>query len=384
MKDFRKFFLLDRNVVYLNHGSFGACPKPVFAEYQRWQQKLELQPVDFFTTVLPREMAAVRRTLAGFIKAPAQCVALIPNATFGVNALARSLALQPGDEILTTDHEYGACDKVWQFTIQKTGARYVRVAIPAPFESPDSCVERIWRGVTPRTRVIFMSHITSPTACIFPVGQICARARKARIITIIDGAHCPGQIPLDLGRLGPDFYTGNAHKWLCTPKGSAFLYARRDAQHLVEPLIISWGWGEERQFSVRNDFLDYFYWTGTNDYAAYLSIPAAIRFQQEHDWPQVTAQCHRLLGRALAAIEDLTGFPSMYSSDSLYRQMAIVRIPAYKNSALLKKKLIGDYRIEIPVIAWNNQLFLRLSVQCYTTDSDIEKLTDAIRSIFRL
>lgn len=239
----KSHFLLDPGVIFLNHGSFGAAPRPVFEAYQRWQLRLERQPVKFLARELLAELHSSRRVLGQFLGAGEDNLVFIPNATYGVNLVARSLGLKPGEEILTTDHEYGACDNIWKFIAKKTGARIVRRQIPLPVSSSSEIVEQLWKGVTPRTRLIFLSHITSPTALRMPVRAICARARKAGILTLIDGAHAPGQIPLNLSRLGADFYTGNCHKWLLAPKGSAFLHVQPERQQLIEPLIVSWGWG---------------------------------------------------------------------------------------------------------------------------------------------
>ena len=238
----------------------------------------------------------------------------VPNATIGINTVARSLRLEPGDEILATDHEYGAIDHTWQFICAKTGAKYIRHPIALPVTTPEDFVESLWSQVTQRTKVISISHITSPTALIFPVAEICRRARDAGILTIIDGAHVPGQIPLDLTAIDADFYSGNFHKWLCAPKGAAFLYARREHQPMVEPLVISWGWLPDSTFVTRNQ------WQGTRDITAFLSVPAAIEFQQTHDWDRVRAACHGLASEARGRLAELTGLePNHPDFDRLVR-----------------------------------------------------------------
>ena len=276
-------FLLNPNIIFLNHGSFGACPKPVFEEYQRWQRELERQPVEFLGRRFDDLMHEARSTLADFVGADADEITYVTNATVGLNTVARSLDLRPDDEVLSTDHEYGALDRTWRFLCNKQGAKYIRQPIPVPIKTADDVIEAVWAGVTNRTRVLFMSHITSPTAIIFPIRELIRRARDRGIITIIDGAHAVGQIDLDLHALGADFYSSNCHKWLMSPKGSAFLYARRDVQHLVEPLVVSWGWQSEHPTASR--FIDEQEWQGTRDIAAYLSVPAAIQFFRDHDWP---------------------------------------------------------------------------------------------------
>lgn len=378
--DLKSLFLLDPDVVFLNHGSFGATPRPVFAVYQEWQRRLEWQPVQFLGVELPRYLAEARAPLAALINAAPDDVAYVPNATFAVNVVARSLPLGPEDEVLTTDHEYGACDNVWRCLSQRQGFRYVAQPVDMPASTPTDILAQLWQGVTPRTKVIFLSHITSPTALTLPVAEICARARAANILTVVDGAHALGQIPLDMAALGADFYTSNAHKWLCSPKGSAFLYARPEAQSLLQPLVISWGWGEERPFTYGSNFLDYLQWQGTDDVSAYLTVPAAIAFQTEHDWPAVRRRCHVLVQQALQRINALTGLPPMYPDDAgFYHQMGIAALPRQVDLAAFKTRLYQRHRIEIPCIQWQNRQFIRISIQGYNTQSDVDALLHALR-----
>jgi isopenicillin-N epimerase len=296
--------------------------------------------------------------------------------------VARSLQLGPDDEVLTTNHEYGACDNVWHFLSQKQGFCYVQQPIPLPVVSPEEVVDQLWQGVTPRTRILFISHITSSTAVGFPIVEICRQAREAGILTIIDGAHAPGQVPLDLQVIDPDFYFGNTHKWLCSPKGSAFLYARPDKQPLLEPLVIGWGWGENRTLSFGSDFLDYTQWLGTNDLSAYLSVPAAIKFQEEHNWTAVRQQCHTLLAQAMHRICDLTGLAPIYPDNAgFYHQMATIPLPQLGDMDACKKQLYQVYKIEVPVLAWNGRHFIRVSVQAYNTQSDIDALIEALTKL---
>ena len=374
----KSHFLLDPDIVFLNHGSFGATPRPVFDAYQAWQRRLERQPVQFLVNELPAHLAHARQALGDYLHAPVDDLVFIPNATFGLNIVARSLQLGPGDEVLTTDHEYGACNNVWRFLSQKRGFTYRPVSLPQPITSNQAIVDQLWSHVTPRTKVIFLSHITSATALTLPIADICRRAQAEDILTIIDGAHVPGQLPLNLTQLGADFYFGNAHKWLMSPKGAAFLYARHDRQSLIEPLIVGWGWGEERTLSFGSDFLDYLQWLGTNDLSAYLAVPDAISFQAEHDWPTVRANCHTLLNDALCQIGALTGRSSFYPNDTFYHQMAVARLPHQPDLTTLKTRLYNEHRIEIPCINWQNQHFIRLSIQAYNTPADVDTLLIAL------
>ena len=298
MNDLKASFLLDPTFAYLNHGSFGATPTPVFEAYQRWQRELESQPTEFLGRRHNDLMRiSTRRHWAPSSDALAADLVFTQNATQALNIVARSLSLGPGDEVLTSDHEYGACDRMWRFLSRKSGFTYVRRPIAVPPASRARLVEDFMAGITPRTRVIFMSHITSPTAILLPVEEICRRARELGIITIVDGAHTPGQVPLDLPAIGADFYAANLHKWLCAPKGAGFLYARPEAQHLLEPLVVSWGY--ESETPGDSTFIDQHEWWGTRDLAAFLAVPAAIEFQQKHDWPAVRRDCHALLSGLL-------------------------------------------------------------------------------------
>ena len=375
MEKLKELFLLDPAIHFLNHGSFGACPKEVFEVYQEWQRRLERQPV----LLLGREFAQLQRearqALGAYLNADPDDLVYIPNATHGVNIIARSLPLEPGDEVLATDHEYGACDYTWEFICRKTGAAYRRQPIPLPVRCAEEMVEHFWRGVTQRTRVIYLSHITSPTALRLPVEAICERGRAAGILTVVDGAHAPGQIPLDLRAIGADFYVGNCHKWMLSPKGAGFLYARREAQELVEPLVLSWGYKAEAEFSSGSRFLDYLQWSGTKDPAAALTVPAAVQFMEQHDWSAVRQECHRLLQQALGRIRALTGMEPAYPLEAdLYAQMGIAELPSETDTAELKKKLYAEQRVEVPMIEWNGRKFVRISVQGYNTQEDLEAL----------
>ncbi len=373
----KDLFLLDPDVVFLNHGSFGATPRPVFEKYQQWQRELELQPVEFLGVRLTDLMHAARASLAAYVHTAPDNLVFVSNATTGCNIVARGLALQAGDEILTTDHEYGAMDRMWRFLSKKTGAVYKRQPVPLPVTTHADFVETVWAGVTPRTRVLFLSHITSPTAPTFPVKELCQRARAAGIINIVDGAHAVGQLPLDLDDIGADFYTSNAHKWLCAPKGAAFLYARPEMQHLVEPLVVSWGYEAEKPSASR--FIDEQEWTGTRDPSAWLTVPDAIRFVERHNWEQVRADCHTLARYARERITALTGLPPI-SPDSTdwYMQMVTLRLPPC-DQLEWKRRLLEEFHIEVPLIVWQEQKFIRVSIQAYNTQADLEQLAEALR-----
>jgi isopenicillin-N epimerase len=385
MSTLREHFQLDPAIVFLNHGSFGATPLPVFATYQAWQRQIERQPVHFFQHTAPAALRTARAALAAYLHARPEDLVFVHNATFGVNVVARALALQPGDEVLATTHEYGACSNAWEMACARQGARYVRQPLDLPVHDEAQLVEALWQGVTPRTRVLYLSHITSPTALTLPVQTLCRRAREAGILTVIDGAHAPGQIDLDLETLGADIYTGNLHKWLCAPKGAGFLWVRPALQPQITPLVVSWGHGPERNHFEENDFISAHQWQGTDDISAFLSVPAALQFQAEHDWPSVRRHCHNLLSATLAHLAPITGVASPYppAAPRLFAQMAIAPLPPGSDVAALKTRLLTEHRIEIPCFAWQGRPLLRISVQGYNTAGELEQLVQAVQMLLQ-
>ena len=373
----RREFLLDPDVVYLNHGSYGATPRVVFETYQDLTARLEQQPVRFLQREVPGMLANARGRLAEFIGCDKDEVVFVPNPTFAANTIARSLPLEAGDEVLTTNQEYGACLFAFRFMSQKAGFKIIEHQLSLP--PSETLVDDFWRSVTPKTKAIFLSHITSPTALTLPVGEICRRARKEQITTFIDGAHVPGQIDVNVHNLDADFYTGACHKWLMAPKGASFLYARRDHQQLLEPLVVGWGWGDDRTVHVGSDFLDYHEWIGTHNPAAYLAVPAAIDFQRDRDWPSVRAYCRTLARSAVERAAETTGLPPLCDA-SWHVQMGLIEVSADSNLANLKHQLYSNHGIEVPVIDWHDRKFLRISVQGYNTDQDVEIFLAALET----
>jgi isopenicillin-N epimerase len=379
----KELFQLDPNVIFLNHGSFGATPKEVFAVYQEWQGRLEHQPVKFLGREISGYLTEARASLGNYLNADKDDLTFVTNATTGVNIVARSLNLKEGDEVLASDHEYGACNNTWTYLAQRQGFTYRQVPVPLPITSNEEMLASLWQGVTPKTKVIFLSHITSPTAVTFPVAEICKRAREAGILTVIDGAHAPGQIPLDMRAIGADFYTGNCHKWMCSAKGAGFLYVRREHQQLIEPLVVSWGWSGQNHENLGSSFLDNYAWLGTQDFSAYLSVPAAIEFQKKYHWDKVREACHVLLRECLDRLNELTGLGPAYVSDTLYYQLAITPLPKIEDLAAFKNKLYDDYKVEIPLTEYKHQQFARISVQGYNTANDLDALVSALAKMLQ-
>jgi isopenicillin-N epimerase len=373
----REQFLLDPQVIYLNHGSFGATPRHVFESYQRWQREIENQPTLLLGRRATELMEHSRQDLAAFLGTSSRNLAYVMNTTTGINIIARSLSLSRGDEVLATDHEYGALDRTWQYLAQKNGFRYINQAIPLPVTTSGAFVDAFWAGVTPRTRVIFISHITSPTALIFPVEEICRRARQSGIITVVDGAHAPGQIPLSLDALGADFYSGNLHKWLCAPKGSAFLYARSDAIPMLEPLIVSWGYQSEAPGPSK--LVDYVEWQGTRDISPFLAVPDAIRFYQDNHFDLLRDGCHELLVKTVSDIAAISHkAPVSPLTWEWFSQMDVAPLPDSVDVTALHDQLYEDFHIEIPIFDWHGQKFARCSFQVYNTPADAEALITAL------
>jgi isopenicillin-N epimerase len=378
----RDAFLLDPTVVFLNHGSFGACPKEVFAQFQHWQLELERNPVEFLGRRSAGLLFDARTALATYLNTRAQDLVFVPNATTGTNIVARSLVLQPGDEVLSTDHEYGACDATWRFVCDKVGAHYRKVEIPLPLDAA-TFASRVMAAVTPRTRLIFASHITSTTALIFPVAELCAQARERGVLTLIDGAHAPGHITLDLAATGADFYTGNCHKWLCAPKGSAFLQVRPELQALIEATVVSWGYLADTAghtgfdgYTGHTTLERRLQWQGTRDIAAYLAVPAAIDFWRRHDGGAWRQRCHELACHTQRRVLANNGLQAL-APDASLGQMAAMPVRCTEPE-VLRQRLFGHHRIEVPVTQHGKRCCVRVSVQAYNTAQDLDTLVQAL------
>lgn len=379
-------FLLDPDVTFLNHGSFGACPRPVFESYQRWQLKLERQPVAFLDPDrgLSSWMRDARVALAGVVGADAEDVVGLTNATVGLNIVAQSLDLKPGDEILTTDHEYAALEKTWAYVARQTGAKIVVVKIPLPLKKEAQFTDTILAGFSERTRVLFLSHITSATALVFPIERAVATAKARGIWTVIDGAHTPGHIPLNLKALDADYYAGNCHKWMMAPKGSAFLYVRKEFQSAVNPLVISHGWTEDAgQPGVKGvfgntPFIDGIEMQGTRDPSAWLTVTDAIKFGHEHNWKEVAERCRMLVQDTASRVAKLTGLPALSSPEFCAPQMVAMPVPKSEPMEL-KLFLLQQYGIEIPVFNWQDSTIVRVSAQGYNTQKHMDRLVAALQ-----
>lgn len=374
-------FLLDPTITFLNHGSFGACPQPVFAEFQRFQRELELDPVHFIQKKLPVYLKQAKAPLAAFIGCNQDDFFFVPNPTVAINTVMRSLQLQPGDEILATNHEYGAMDRTWRFYCKKSGAKYVRQPISLPVVSKEQIIQEFWKGYTGKTKVVFLNHISSSTALIFPVKEICEKAQELGLITIVDGAHVPGHIDLNISELNPDYYTGTLHKWMLAPKGSSFLYVKKEFQDNIDPLVVSWGY--ESLAPSESRFLDYHEYQGTNDHSAFLCTTAVINFLKENDWKAKSKACKQIVFDNYQRFCDLLQTqPIAPITEEFLGQMASIPVKTSKPSEL-KDLLYDKYKIQIPVMPLNDKVYLRYSINAYNTQEDLEVLYRALEDILK-
>jgi isopenicillin-N epimerase len=383
-------FALDPAVVFLNHGSFGACPLEVLKYQTALRQRLERQPVQFLGRELEPLMDQARTELAALCGADPQDLGFVQNATAGVNTVLRSLPLRPGDELLVTDHAYNACRNALDFVAAQAGAEVVVAPIPFPLRSSAEVVDAVLSRVTPRTRLFLLDHVTSPTALVLPAAVLVRELDRRGVDTLVDGAHVPGMLPLDLNALGAAYYTGNCHKWLCAPKSAALLHVRRDRQHLIRPLVISHGANSRRTDKSRLQLeLD---WVGTIDPTAILSIPAAIRcLSGLLPGGLLALQAHNhalaLAGRQILSTALGLKLPC---PDDMIGSMATLILPARPATApaptppLYLEPLqlaLLEQGIEVPIAAWPAapRRIVRISAQIYNEPAHYHRLAAALK-----
>jgi isopenicillin-N epimerase len=376
MNNYKELFLLNPNITFLNFGSFGACPKPIFEKYQEWQLKLEREPVQFIVHEAIIELENVRKELGNFLGCSYQDLVMVMNPSYAINTIAKSFPLKKGDEILTTNLEYGACDRTWDYYCEKAGAKYVRQEIKLPIRSKEIFLDEFWKGYSEKTKAVFISQITSATGLILPVKEICEEAKKRGLITIVDGAHVPGHIGLNLSELQADIYTGACHKWLMGPKGSSFLYVNKENQQWVDPLLISWGY--QSDFPSDSTFIDYHQTAGTRDYAAFLTVTECLKFRKEHNWEEVSQNCRKMtIENGLRFCELVKSEPLAPLNEDFYGQLFSIQIKV-ENPQEFQKKLFNEYKIEIPVATQNCSSYLRYSVQAFNTQKELDYLYESL------
>jgi isopenicillin-N epimerase len=385
--------MLARRVAFLNHGSFGACPRRVLALQQELRQQMEREPVQFLWRHYEERLEPARVELAQFIGARKQDVVFVTNATSGINAVLRSLPLQRGDELLTTDHDYNACHNVLREVARERRANLVTAEVPFPITHADQVIEAILRRVTSRTRLAMIDHVTSPTALVYPIEPIVRELERRGIDTLVDGAHAPGQVPLDLAKVQPAFYTGNLHKWVCAPKGAAFLWARADKQQNLQPAIISHGHNRPRRGYTA--FQDRFDWAGTADPTPWFCVGAAIRWMRQllpGGWRDVRTRNHALtlvarsfLCEALevtapAPVEMLASMATIPLPESLQDKPGR-RVRAFEKIEPEQRRLFDEFEIEVPLLRLHGRRWFRISAQVYNSARDYERLAKALRVI---
>jgi len=375
----RNQFLLRPDITYLNFGAFGSCPKPVFQQYQQLQLELEQEPSYFMNVAGPQYLKESKKSLAEYLNAHEDDLVYVSNPSFAANIVAKNFPLKQNDEVLATNIEYGACDLTWEYYCKKSGAVYKRQNIQLPIESKESFVQNFLSGLTDRTRLIFISHITSSTGLRLPVEEISSIAKEKNIPVFIDGAHAPGQIPVDLSLLDVDFYTGTCHKWMMTPKGCSFLYVKKEWQNSLEPLAVSWGYNAIRP--SHSQFLDYHQIQGTRDYTAFLTVPHAINFIKENNWEEVSSRYQQMTQtNAPELCSHLNTKPIAPISNEFVAQLYSAEVKT-KEPEKLHNYLYEKHKIQIPVMYQNGKTYLRYSLNAFNEQSDLDKLFDAIKEI---
>ncbi len=386
--DPRSLWLLDPDVHFLNHGSFGACPKAVLDIQAGLRARLEREPVQFLARELEGMLDSSRRTLGGFLGADPEGIAFVPNATTGVNTVLRSLHLRRGDEVLTTNHAYPACRNALHRLAGDTGAVVVEAEVPFPISSPNEVVDSLMARVGPRTRVCLIDHVTSPTGLVLPIVTLTARLQGMGVDVIVDGAHAPGMLPLAVDAIGAAYYTGNCHKWLCAPKGSAFLHVRHDRRESIRPLVVSLGYGSSR--TDRPPFRLEFDWVGTDDPTPYICVGEAIKYMESllpGGWPELMILNRKTALAARSKLCDRLGIPPP-CPDDMIGSLASVPLPDGESAEHsrtgkddpIQTELLDRYRVEVPVIAWPYppKRLVRISAQIYNKPREYEELADAL------
>ena len=379
-------FLLDPEITFLNHGSYGSCPKPVFEVYQKYQTDLESHPIKFMQEDVYKLLEISRESLSHYVNCDKDDLIFVTNPTQAVGTVIHNILINSNDEVLSTNLEYGSCDRMWTYDADQKGYKYIQAEINLPIEDKETFLNQFWSYASDQTKYVFISQITSTTGMILPIPEIVAEAKKRGIKTIIDGAHVPAHIPLDIKELDPDYYTGALHKWLCCPKGSSFLYVKKEKQVGIQPMLKSWGWGEEYekfkssvQLHSPSRFINVFQWQGTNDMSTFFTVPKAIQFQEEHDWDSVRSRSINMVIEARNRINEITKLPKI-CPDNWLGQMATILFPI-DDTVAFKKTLYNDYQIEMPVMRHIEHTAFRISIQGYNNQEDIDHLINALEEL---
>jgi isopenicillin-N epimerase len=368
---------LDPDVAFLNHGSFGATPLPVLAAQDGWRKRMEREPVEFLWRRLSGRIEEARQRAAGFLDADPSGFAFVPNATTAVSTVLASLDLRAGDRLVATDHAYPAVLNALRTTCDRTGAELVLVGIPLPPPPEDDIVERMLDVVDPRTRLVVVDHVTSSTALILPAADVVAACREAGVPVMVDAAHAPGMLDVSVRRLRPEYWSGNFHKWVCAPKGAAALWVTDELRDLTHPLVTSHGAGQG--FAAEFDF------QGTDDYTAYLSVPAALDFMASLGWERIRRHNHELAAYGQRVVAGALGTTPPVPEDG-FASMALCALPArlapdQEAARRLQLRLFEDHRIEVPISWWNGAAYIRLSAHVYNAPEDYERLAAVLATL---
>jgi isopenicillin-N epimerase len=383
---FQRHWLIDRNVRFLNHASFGACPRPVL-EFQAFlRSQLENEPLRFFGREWEPLLDNSRNKLASFVGAESQDLVFVPNATTGVNAVLRSLSFSSDDELLTTSHEYNACKNALDFVANRVNAKVVVADVPFPIESSEQIIKAVMNKVSPKTRLALLDHIPSQTGIIFPIQQLVQELQAYGVDVLVDGAHAPGMLPLNLNEIGASYYTGNCHKWLCAPKGAAFLYVKRDKQQQIRPLTISHG--ANSKLTHKSRYQLEFDWMGTDDPTAYMSVGEAIQFMGlllAGGWDELMQRNHNLVVEARQIICKMLDITPP-CPEEMIGSMATLQAPKVLEKydyMSLHDELFDNYGIEVQVVPWHGEskLLVRISAQIYNALEEYECLAKAIKEV---
>jgi isopenicillin-N epimerase len=373
------------DVVYLNHGSFGPPPRPVRLARENLQDRLDSQPMDFLVRELEPLLSAARRRVSQFVGAPASDLVFVENATVGMNIIADSFPLAAGDKVLLTDHEYGAVRRIWERACQRASGRVVTAELPLPFRSVDETVDALFAAASDQTRLIVVSHITSPTAVTLPVAEICRRAQQRGIAVAIDGPHAVAQLPVGIENIGCDFYAASCHKWLSGPLGSGFLYVAPRQQKHVRPPVLSWG---RLPPGAIDSWADEFTWSGTRNPTAYLAVPAAIDFLESIGLEDFRARTHWLARYARRQIAELTQLEPIVPDDAAwYGSMAHVPLASTTTnetcavSSPLQNIIRQRFNIEVPIVDFRSRRYIRVSCHLYNDTRQIDRLVLALREV---
>lgn len=381
----RELWDIPTGLTYLNHGGYGYAPRAVLEAKARYFAEISANPMGMFCHELEDRLVPIRDSMADFVGAGRGDIVLNENATYGVNVVATSLKLKPGDEVLLTEHEYGAVFNIWRRACAESGATLVTADMPWPLEEEGQIVDAITAAITGHTRLLVFSHITSSPAVRVPVEKICTEARARGVLTCVDAPHALAVVDLDLRAFGCDFYAASCHKWLCGPVGTGFFYARPEHQETITPPVMSWG---RLKPAKPEAWQDWFTWIGTRDLSGIFSLPVAIDLLAEIGWDNFRRRSHYLVRSARLQIEELTGVPAMVPENAMFDPKTFVPmiampipIPVGETFAL-RARLHAEYKIEVPVFAIGEQAYLRVSAHVYNTLTEIEHLVEVLRFEF--